>query len=427
MRPTELRCDSFAAWASFAPGAGARARRSRRGAALVVPTLALVVLGAASMTLLTLADAGLRRDRATKQDLAVDLVAEGGLAAAFFDLSSGGSGNLGAPQAPIAHDGSSYWTTCSSSGTGLYTFFCEAQSGKTRRRLELTLAKSNAALGQWSAFGDAALTIADTVAIDSYDSKQGSYASQLGSSGLNNHAKGNGDIGGNQSIDLSGSSSVWGKGVPGVGYAVALSGSAAISGSTNPALKPVKLPPIEVPSIATSGAFVASTAPLASGQYHFSSLEVPAGVELTIQGPAQIVLDSCLIQAGAHFIVDPSAGPVEVFVLGSLHLETGAQMFATTHAPEDLLINLVGDNLADPTIVFDFDSAGTAADTKIWGTLYAPNAQLDLAGEFELFGSVVAKELAVGGNSKLHFDEALKSGSASPSDDWLRLAWRRLP
>ncbi len=394
---------------------------------MAIPALALVVLAAASMTLLTMADSSLKQDRATKQSIATDLVADAGLSAAFFDLTSGGTGNLGSEQAPIAYDGASYFVQCANDGTGVYTFRSEAQSGKVRRRLELVLAKSNGALGRWGAFGESSLAVSGQVLLDSYDSSAGSYASQLGAAGVNGAAQHNGDIGSNQGLMLSDDATIFGKAVPGPGSSVSLTGNASVSGSTNPAQKPVKLPPISVPSFPDQGPLVASNMVLGSGSYHYSSLQIASGSTLTIAGPAQVVLGACALEAGAQLIVDPSAGPVEVFLLGSLTMDSGSQMFPSTMNPSDFVFSIVGDNLADPSIVFDFDAAGPTSDTKIWGSVYAPNAHLQIDSNFELFGSMVSKELNLGGTAKLHFDEALMNQAASPSDNWTRLAWRRLP
>ena len=169
-----------------------KARAGRRGSTLAIPALALVVLAAASMALLTMADTSLRQDRAAKQSIATDLIADAALSAAFFDLTSGGTGNVGSKQAPVPYDGASYFVQCANDGTGVFTFQSQAQFGKTRRRLELVLAKSNGALGRWGAFGENALAVSGQVLLDSYDSSAGSYASQLGAAGVNGSASHNG-------------------------------------------------------------------------------------------------------------------------------------------------------------------------------------------------------------------------------------------
>ena len=59
-----------------------------------------------------------------------------------------------------------------------------------------------------------------------------------------------------------------------------------------------------------------------------------------------------------------------------------------------------------------------------FGTLYVPEAPVNLPANFELFGTVAAKHLALGAGAKVHFDEALKDDRTEEASTVERLSWR---
>ncbi|HLD78469.1 MAG TPA: collagen-binding domain-containing protein, partial [archaeon] len=45
--------------------------------------------------------------------------------------------------------------------------------------------------------------------------------------------------------------------------------------------------------------------------------------------------------------------------------------------------------------------------TEFYGGLYAPNADIDIGGNAEIYGSVIAQEVVTSGTPQIHYDESL--------------------
>jgi hypothetical protein len=56
------------------------------------------------------------------------------------------------------------------------------------------------------------------------------------------------------------------------------------------------------------------------------------------------------------------------------------------------------------------------------GTIYAPYADLDIAGNGGVSGAVVGKEITVSGSGEFHFDEALL-GHDNPEEAFRLVRW----
>jgi hypothetical protein len=58
--------------------------------------------------------------------------------------------------------------------------------------------------------------------------------------------------------------------------------------------------------------------------------------------------------------------------------------------------------------------------------VYAPHALINIDSNFELFGSLVAQQVDLDSNSRIHFDEALLT-SGENDGGFTTLCWRELP
>ena len=71
---------------------------------------------------------------------------------------------------------------------------------------------------------------------------------------------------------------------------------------------------------------------------------------------------------------------------------------------------------------------GAPGETFV-GTIYAPNAAIDIDSNFELFGAIVARSLHLDSDSKIHYDESLatmSSSSSSTSQSSLSVVYSRV-
>ena len=108
---------------------------------------------------------------------------------------------------------------------------------------------------------------------------------------------------------------------------------------------------------------------------------------MTITGPARIVATDMELRSGAQIVIDASAGPVKFYVHKDFILSSNTSIASTTFDPADLSINLASDNIINPTENVQLAEVLLQSNSMVYGTLFAPNAMIDIDSNFELFGS----------------------------------------
>jgi hypothetical protein len=217
-------------------------------------------------------------------------------------------------------------------------------------------------------------------------------------------------VGSNANVTIDSNIGVYGDAHPGPGGTVSGSGLANITGNTTPMPEVIDLPDIVVPVIASSGNLsVGSPMTLASGDYHYDSLVV-----------------EFKLKSGADLVIDATSGPVEFFVLGDFILNSNTSIAATTEDPRAASFNLLSDNILDPgvDVIFAADVVEFDSNSRMFGTIYAPSAEIDIDSNFELFGSLVARRVGLHSNSRIHFDEQLAAASEAATATYETLCWR---
>jgi hypothetical protein len=284
---------------------------------------------------------------------------------------------------------------------------------------------------RWAAFGEEELHMDSNARTDSYDSSLGTYTAQAtNGSGSNQYANTEGDIGSNGTITMDSNIGVYGDASPGPGESVIDGGgpSGVITGSTTPMLAPIALPEIVVPSIPLTSASLTITGAttLASGSYYYGSLTVNNSKELTINGPATVVVDNFNLKSGSSLLINASGGPVEFFVVDDFKLNSNTTVQSTTQDPSDVAFNLLSDNILDPGIdvTFDEDLVDFDSGSKMYATIYAPSAEITIDSNFELFGSLIARRVDLDSNCRIHYDERLATLSEDEDPVYETLCWR---
>ena len=399
----------------------------RRGSILVMAAVVVGSVAFLSLAMLTMTTASSRRVNEERETTSAMYIAEAALSDAVYDLANGGEGK-------IQHRGSygqkaSYFVTSEDMGSGLTRLTATGSIGRTSTSVELVVRPTSSSFFNWAAFGDEGLTMDSNAMIDSYDSSLGTYAAQeVNGSGSDTYANENGDVGSNQDIELSSNSGVHGDGIPGVTGTVILNGSNTfVTGTTLPAADVIGLPPIVVPAIASGGSMtITGTTTVPSGDHGFDDLTIDGNASVTIVGPARLVIDNFEVQSNSKIIVDPTNGPVEIYVLDDFIISSNTTIASTTLNPADLQINMLSDNVFDPNTNVDIANVEFNSNAMIYGTIYAPNAAIDIDSNFELFGSVVARHVHLDSNSEVHFDENLMTGGGGSAAGYETICWRLL-
>jgi hypothetical protein len=108
-------------------------------------------------------------------------------------------------------------------------------------------------------------------------------------------------------------------------------------------------------------------------------------------------------------------------------LSSNAQMYALDFNPDKVQVNLESDNVIDPDVTVELDVIDFDSNTKIFGTIYAPNAHIEVDSNLELFGAMMARSIDLDSNARVHYDENLARARSDGSVVWQQVAWRALP
>jgi hypothetical protein len=95
-------------------------------------------------------------------------------------------------------------------------------------------------------------------------------------------------------------------------------------------------------------------------------------------------------------------GDVTIYVTRDLTFNGGSFVNNVTNKAENLTINMTG---------------GVAAITfgsPFYGVLYAPDTDVTISGDADVYGAVVADDLRITGNAIGHYDESLEMEMADP-------------
>jgi len=253
-----------------------------------------------------------------------------------------------------------------------------------QRNTEAVVRQAPTSVFQFALFGSQQVVVSGEAITDSYNSSQGPYDP--------NAFGQNGDVGTNATtaggVNISGSIAINGQIAVGANVAdpnsvVTITGGSAIITENPPVVsqsQALPTPPVTVPGgltctdLTVTGQTVV-TLSSAVGQYCFEDLSISGGGTLTADGS------------------------VKVYVTGQFSA-SGNTTIGVSSDPTYLLLLLVSSQEA--TI-----EGGLTGNTEFYGGLYAPTATINISGNAEVFGSVVAKTVKVSGNAKVHYDEAL--------------------
>lgn len=241
---------------------------------------------------------------------------------------------------------------------------------------------------QWAAFGDEFVKMAGGATTDSWNSAEGTYGTTQKASSA--------DVGTNSkeagAISLSGSKTSVGGAVavgPGGSPSSVITGGGSYS-SSYALTSEVELDAVSVPSLTFSGTPDGNKDQrLAPGYY--GDLKMTSKKALTLQ-KGTYVFDSFTLAGNAQLVLPDAA--VEVYVKGALDL-SGGSLSSTSTTSKNLLFYVAGSQGVKIT-------GGSVS----YG-VYAPQAQIKVAGGSHVWGSLVGKGITNTGGAAIHYDRAL--------------------
>lgn len=408
-------------------GATKSVRRSRREGSLLVVVAVAVGMGSVLMLGFTwMASSAAREQRGSRENLAAFYVAEAAVSAAVYDLEKGGTGNLGSEEQPANYGNSSFWVEAVDQGGHVYTLIATGVDEGAAARVEVVVGAAATGQYQWAAFGDDKMVLDSNAFVDSYDSSKDTYDNQkVNSNGGDSWANANGDIGSNADIAMKQNSTVFGDAQPGPTSSVSVVGNAYLDGASTPAPATQAMEPIVFPATASSGPLeVSGAVTLPAGDYAFDSVLIKTGATLTVEGPSTLVCGSMELKSNSQFLVDSDGGGAEVYVDGDFIIGSNTLLTSLDNSPEALAFYLNSDNVIDPDLTVDLDEVDFNSNAQLYGTIYAPNAAIEVNSNFELFGGLMAFSVLLDSNAKVHYDEALATAGFEEDPTFEKLFWK---
>ena len=255
---------------------------------------------------------------------------------------------------------------------------------------------------------------------DYFDAKQAADPSIEDPTGV--HTDSGGLISSNASVVFTAADSqpvaIFGDVIPGPEGVVAGLLTGQVTGDTTPRTTAVVLPTVELPNVALAAAvrhddlFPMLVSPGTSGHQR---IEVAAGAELILRGPATVVIGDLVLEPGALLTLDTRDGDVEIYVTGGMDLQVGSTVTTSSDYPDELSIQVDAIPSGPEGAPIKLN-----ATSQFHGTLYAPETEVEVGSEFEVYGGIVARKLDIGPGARLHFDGTEHRGSPLPK----LVSWR---
>ena len=257
----------------------------------------------------------------------------------------------------------------------------------------------------YAAFAQGQVTLANNTFIDSYNSDNGAY-----NAGTNSNT--NGDVGSNGTtagiITIGNNISLGGNVSTGPGGTDTVGNGTVIAGTTTHDNN-VSLPAVTVPAaltgLASGGTFSIGnngTSALAAGDYKYSSVNMANNATLDITGAVRLYLTAATaLSTGNNINVNIASGAsLELYVDGVFTIPNNATLSSAGNIPKNLQIysTYTGAN------GISLNNNGVLA-----AAVYAPQTDISIGNNDDLFGSVVGKTVAANNNSAIHYDESLKN------------------
>jgi hypothetical protein len=245
----------------------------------------------------------------------------------------------------------------------------------------------------YGAYGRDSVNFAGNGMMDSYDSDDGTYDSQV----HGNHAGENGPVGSEGIVVLDGQTDIYGDASTTDGGEIVFGGGATVHGDTSTTALPPEFPPVSQDDIDYAEANNdASTGLIFDGNGNYNNgthaLSVAAHGSVTITSGIYYFSDVSVTGHG-EIIIEPGA-EVIIYVVGTWN-SSGGTIINQNQTPSSLQIYSVGDSVL------------VAGGSEFYGAIYAPESDVVVTGGSDFYGSIAGRTFVNGGGTKCHYDEAL--------------------
>lgn len=400
----------------------------RSGGVLVFALVTVLTVGVLAASYAQMTSAVTRRQARAVDTKQAFYLAEAGLAEAFAGMMIGKSGDVGSEQEPAIFGNGLFWVEAEDAGLDHVRLESTAMSGAGRAHLSLVVEKGSMDFGRLGVFTDADVSIPGGVLIDGFDSRKGTYLSQMAdatpiliggvlqpthTAGQLGHIGTNGDV--TVTEPLLATTEVYANVETGTEGELVVVGAPTLEGEVTARTESVFLPQPYVPAIPQEPPLVHEdglTLVLPPGDAAYESLSVGASSSLVIQGPARLVVGSFQVLNYSSLTFDTTLGPVELYVSGPMTLSSNSTVATSSKDPSQVRVFGTG---TDPIIL--------RSSADFYGMVYAALAPVTLGPNFELFGSLSASALSIASGVKVHFDQYLKHVGAKVGLP-CKLSWR---
>lgn len=438
----------------------------QRGTVLIGAVLITLLLGSLSVAFLSESLAEKSSVELRQSSLVALQIAEKGLIEASQEVLAqhdGGDDGIGVVSGNYA--GGAYAVTAQRSpdNPDRWTLTATGTYHLSTRRLEVGVRRRAGGPFVEGLFSKDTLTFNGKTGTDAYDSRLGSYASQaVNHDSGGTYADGGGHIGSNEGIVLHGSSVlIRGNAIPGPLHSTSMSGNPDIWGDILPRRATIELPAVarsefeaafaanDNAELLAGGASSGGTSGSSSGNGNGNgkgkgkgkggggssgstgggnAAYDPTTYSISSSGQGEIEL-----AGGTYFFTDVRLtgqsvlrvnGPSEIYITGDLDL-SGGGVINGTGRPLDLRVFVhpyaivPGHTPSSSTIKVRGGSSAALA-------LYAPGADLTVAGGGDIFGSFIAATVTIAGNTRFHYDKSMGETYVTGEATLERLYWRDL-
>ena len=387
------------------PTLSMRVRRREQGAAIVFSMAVVVLLASLSIAFSHVDIRSARRTRQTGESTRLAYAAEAGLNEAHAILVEQGKAGLDAVTYPRTMRGVDYWCVATYGHLDgvlddeLIRVVCVAEEGDRRAAIEGLFRRGLNGVVR-GAYGADELRLDNNTYIDSWDSRNGTYASQaVNVAFAKTYARAFANTGSNAGVDVRSNAVIFGDAIPGPSESVSLSGG-FVTGPTPPATETLPMKPVAAPPLAIGLPIIllgSSTFNVSPGFHAYAAIDCGGSSTLTIRGPATILTNSVRLDSNSRVEVDASGGPVKVYVLGNFHVLSNARMAPLDGIPEGLEVLCAG----------ECETVELRSTVPFTGTIYAPRMAFVGDSGAQVFGAVMAREVRLDSNASIHVDEAL--------------------
>jgi Tfp pilus assembly protein PilX len=286
--------------------------------------------------------------------------------------------------------------------TGYYPSRTNAK--KIQRRVQATFGQTSPFT--YGVFAQGQVTLANNTFIDSYNSSLGNY-DPVTNSGTNGDVGSNGTTAG--IISIGSNISVGGGVSTATGGTVTVGNGTVITGGISTQPTAVTLTPVQVPAsltnLASGGTLSVAgngTVNLGGGNYKYTNLNMGNNSTLNVTGNVALYFTgatSVTTGNGVHINLN-SGGSLKVYVDGVLTLPNNVTFTNPGNKAENFQVysTYTGTN-----------GISIGNNGPLGVALYAPQTNVSIANNGDLYGSIIGKTVLVNNGSAIHFDETLNN------------------